>query len=134
VNATATSKDSGQTTLKDLQPVGVTDDKHKTQQYDLLFVAPSGKDSPAARGEKQITSNGFRRRRDLTYMVNGKQSDTEAFERQTGRLHHSACGKCHSGNAMTQSLNTAGEMCVESRHFAAIRARLFQTILLSPLR
>jgi hypothetical protein len=41
VNAIAASKDSGQTALKDLQPVGVTDKKHKNQQYDILFVVGS---------------------------------------------------------------------------------------------
>ena len=43
VNATAGSKDSGKTTLKDLQPAGTTDDKNKNQQYDFSFSA-SGKD------------------------------------------------------------------------------------------
>ena len=53
VNATAASKDSGKTTLKDLQPVGVTDEKHKNQQYDLLFLTTSGKDYTSALGKKQ---------------------------------------------------------------------------------
>jgi hypothetical protein len=52
VNATAASKDSGKTTLKDLQPVGVTDEKHKNQQYDLLFLTKSGKDYTCRTGEK----------------------------------------------------------------------------------
>ena len=43
VNANAGSKDSGKTTLKDLQPAGTTDEKNKNQQFDFSFTA-SGKD------------------------------------------------------------------------------------------
>ena len=34
-------KESGTTTLKDLQPAGTTDKKKKNQQYDLLFASSS---------------------------------------------------------------------------------------------
>jgi hypothetical protein len=43
VNANAGKKDSGKTTLKDLQPAGTTDQKNKNQQFDFSFSA-SGKD------------------------------------------------------------------------------------------
>ena len=38
LSAVAATKDTGTTTLKDVQPVGVTDKKHKHQRYDLSFV------------------------------------------------------------------------------------------------
>ncbi|MFZ0590226.1 MAG: hypothetical protein WAM39_07070 [Bryobacteraceae bacterium] len=44
LSAVAATKDSGTTTLKDVQPAGITDKKHKHQQYDLSFVSSTGKD------------------------------------------------------------------------------------------
>ncbi|MBV8810244.1 MAG: hypothetical protein JO033_16360 [Acidobacteriaceae bacterium] len=52
LNAVAGAKDSGTTTLKDVQPVGVTDKKHKHQQYDLSFISSTGKDYTCRTGEK----------------------------------------------------------------------------------
>ncbi len=40
----AGNKESGTTTLKDLQPAGTTDKKKKNQQYDLHFTSSSGKE------------------------------------------------------------------------------------------
>jgi gentisate 1,2-dioxygenase len=75
VNAIAASKDSGQTTLKDLQPAGVTDKKHKNQQYDLLFVTTSGKDYTCRTGEKtKLKVTDFVVGSDLAYVVNGNKA------------------------------------------------------------
>jgi hypothetical protein len=75
VNATAASKDSGKTTLKDLQPVGVTDKKHKNQRYDLSFVATPGKDYTCRTGEKtKLKVMDFVVGSDLTYVVNGNKA------------------------------------------------------------
>jgi hypothetical protein len=75
VNATAASRDSGQTTLKDLQPVGVTDKKHKNQQYDLLFVNTSGKDYTCRTGKKtKLKVTDFVVGSDLAYVVNGNKA------------------------------------------------------------
>jgi gentisate 1,2-dioxygenase len=51
-SAVAATKDSGTTTLKNVQPVGVTDKKHKHQQYDLSFVSSTGKDYTCRTSEK----------------------------------------------------------------------------------
>jgi hypothetical protein len=50
--AVAATKDTGTTTLKDVQPVGVTDKKHKHQQFDLSFVSSTGKDYVCRTSEK----------------------------------------------------------------------------------
>jgi hypothetical protein len=72
VNATAASKDSGQTTLKDLQPAGITDKKHKNQQYDLSFVSTSGKNYTCRTAEKtKLKATEWVVGSDLTYEVNG---------------------------------------------------------------
>jgi hypothetical protein len=38
LSAIAATKDTGTTVLKDVQPAGTTDKKHKHQQYDLSFA------------------------------------------------------------------------------------------------
>lgn len=44
LTAVATTKDSGDTTIKDVRPIGTTDKKNKHQQYDISFVSPAGND------------------------------------------------------------------------------------------
>lgn len=39
--ASADKKEQGTTSLKDFQPAGTTDKKHKHQQFDLIFDAPN---------------------------------------------------------------------------------------------
>jgi hypothetical protein len=52
LSAAAATKDTGSTTLKDVQPAGVTDKKHKHQQFDLSFTSSTGKDYVCRTGEK----------------------------------------------------------------------------------
>jgi hypothetical protein len=42
LSAAAAKKEKGKVALKDVQPAGVTDKKHKHQQYDLFFTSTSG--------------------------------------------------------------------------------------------
>jgi hypothetical protein len=44
LSASAGTKEVGNSTLKDVQPAGTTDKKHKHLQYDMSFVTTSGKD------------------------------------------------------------------------------------------
>jgi len=39
--ASADKKEQGSTSLKDFQPAGTTDKKHKHQQFDFIFDAPT---------------------------------------------------------------------------------------------
>lgn len=74
VSAVAGSKDSGKTTLKDLQPAGTTDKKHKHQQYDLSFVTQSGKNYTCRTPEKtKMKATDFVVGSDLSYEVNGNK-------------------------------------------------------------
>ena len=74
VSAVAGSKDSGKTTLKDFQPAGTTDKKHKNQQYDLSFVTQSGKDYTCRTPEKtKMKATDFVVGSDLSYEVNGNK-------------------------------------------------------------
>jgi hypothetical protein len=75
INARAASKESGKTMLKDLQPVGVTDEKHKNKRYDLSFVSTSGKEYTCRTGEKtKLKVTDFVVGSDLTYVVNGTKA------------------------------------------------------------
>jgi hypothetical protein len=50
--APAATKDTGSTTLKDVQPAGQKAKKHK-QQYDLMFISSTGKDYTCRTSEKK---------------------------------------------------------------------------------
>lgn len=52
LNALATTKDSGTTTIRDVRPVGTTNQKSKHQQYDVSFVSSTGKDYTCRTSEK----------------------------------------------------------------------------------
>ena len=74
VSAVAGSKDTGKTTLKDFQPAGTTDKKHKNQQYDLSFVTPSGKNYTCRTPEKKkMKATDFVVGSDLSYEVSGNK-------------------------------------------------------------
>ena len=74
VTAVAGSKDTGKTTLKDFQPAGTTDKKHKNLQYDLSFVTQSGKDYTCRTKENtKIKATDFVVGSDMTYEVNGNK-------------------------------------------------------------
>ena len=51
-NAVAGSKDTGKTTLKDVQPAGTPEKKEK-QQYDLSFVSTTNKEYVCRTSEKK---------------------------------------------------------------------------------
>lgn len=70
VNAGAATKDSGKTTLKDVQPAGTTDKKHKHQQYDLSFTSSSGKGYTCRTDEKKgVKATDFVVGSDIAYEV-----------------------------------------------------------------
>ena len=74
VSAVAGSKDTGKTTLKDIQPAGTTDKKHKNQQYDLSFLTQSGKNYTCRTPEKtKMKATDFVVGSDLSYEVSGNK-------------------------------------------------------------
>jgi hypothetical protein len=52
LSAAAAKKEKGKVTLKDVQPAGVTDKKHKHQQYDLFFTSTSGQEYTCRTSDK----------------------------------------------------------------------------------
>jgi gentisate 1,2-dioxygenase len=74
LNATAGTKDKGTTVLKDVQPAGTTDKKHKHQQYDLSFATQSGKDYTCRTGEKtSVKATDLAVGSSVTYEVNSNK-------------------------------------------------------------
>jgi hypothetical protein len=73
VCATAATKDTGSTTLKDVQPAGTTNKKtHKHQQYDLMFTSTMGKDYTCRTNEKdKVKATDLPVGSSATYEVNG---------------------------------------------------------------
>jgi gentisate 1,2-dioxygenase len=72
--ALAGTKDTGTTTLKDLQPAGTTDKNHKHQQYDLSFVSSTGKDYTCRTSEKKsVKATDFVVGSNLNFQVDGNK-------------------------------------------------------------
>jgi len=68
----AATKDSGSTTLKDVQPAGTTDKNHKHQQYDLSFVSSAGMDYTCRTSEKtSVKATDFVVGSTVNYQLNG---------------------------------------------------------------
>ena len=72
LSAVAATKESGTTTLKDVQPVGTTDKKHKNQQYDVSFVSSTGKDYTCRTSQKtSVKATDLVVGSDVNYQLNG---------------------------------------------------------------
>ena len=60
LQAASANKETGTTVLKDVQPAGTTDKKHKHQQYDLSLSTTSGTDYTCRTNEKdQVKATDF---------------------------------------------------------------------------
>lgn len=93
VNANAGKKDSGKTTLKDLQPAGTTDKDNKNQQYDFSFSV-SGKDYTCRTGQKtKLKATDFVVGSEVTYELDEnkgklKNSNGKKVECSVVRVAH----------------------------------------------
>jgi hypothetical protein len=75
----AATKDSGTTTLKDVQPAGTTDKNHKHQQYDLSFVSSTGKDYTCRTSEKtSVKATDFVVGSNVNYQVDGNKGKVKS--------------------------------------------------------
>ena len=76
LSAVAATKDSGTTTLKEVQPAGTTDKKQKHQRYDLSFVSSTtGMDYTCRTGEKtSVKATDFVVGSTVNYKINGDKA------------------------------------------------------------
>jgi hypothetical protein len=76
--AVAANKESGSTTLKDVQPAGTTDKKHKKQQFDLSF-ATSRNDYTCRTNENQkVQATQFVVGTTVNYKLDGNKGQVKS--------------------------------------------------------
>ena len=75
VCAYAAKKESGSTTLKDVQPAGTTDKKHKKQQYDLTFATPSNEYACRTNEKDKVNATDWVVGSSISYKVNGNKGE-----------------------------------------------------------
>jgi len=75
----AANKNSGTTTLKDVQPAGTTDKNHKHQQYDLSFVSSTGEEYTCRTSEKtSVKATDFVVGSNVNYQVDGNKGKVKS--------------------------------------------------------
>jgi len=75
----AATKDTGTTTVKDVQPVGTTDKKRKNLQYDVDFVGSTGMEYTCRTPEKEkMKATDLPVGSQVTYEVKGDKAKLKA--------------------------------------------------------
>ena len=78
--AFAAKKDSGSTTLKDFQPAGTTDKKHKKQQYDLTFDTAKSEYTCRTHENEKVQATQFVVGSSVSYTVNGNKGEVKSTQ------------------------------------------------------
>jgi hypothetical protein len=78
VLALAANKESGSTTLKDVQPAGTTDKKHKKQQYDLSFASTTHEYTCRTNENEKVQATGFVVGTNVTYKIDGTKGQVKS--------------------------------------------------------
>ena len=76
--AVAANKESGNTTLKDVQPAGTTDKKHKKQQYDLTFATSKNEYTCRSNENEKVQATNFVVGTGITYKINGNKGQVKS--------------------------------------------------------
>ena len=73
--AFAANKESGSTTLKDVQPAGTTDKKHKKQQFDLSFATSKNDYTCRTNENQKINATDWVVGSSINYKINGNKGE-----------------------------------------------------------
>ena len=73
--ALAAKKESGSTTLTNLQPAGTTDKKHKKQQYDLTFTTPTNDYTCRTNENEKVNATEWVVGSNINYKINGNKGE-----------------------------------------------------------
>jgi hypothetical protein len=73
LSASAGEKQKGNATLKDLQPTGTTDKKHKNQQYDFTFVATPHQYTCRTSHGTKLNATDYVVGNNITYQIDGNK-------------------------------------------------------------
>ena len=71
----AANKEQGTTTLKDVQPAGTTDKKHKKQQYDLSFLSSKNDYTCRTNEKDKVNATDWVVGSPISYKVNGNKGE-----------------------------------------------------------
>lgn len=72
------NKESGSTSLKDVQPAGTTDKKHKKQQFDLSFATSTNDYTCRTNENEKVKATDFVVGTAVTYSVNGNKGQVKS--------------------------------------------------------
>jgi hypothetical protein len=75
--AAASNKESGSTSLKDVQPAGTTDKKHKKQQYDLTFTSSKNDYTCRTNENEKINATDWVVGTLIDYNINGNKGQVK---------------------------------------------------------
>jgi hypothetical protein len=73
--ALAANKESGSTTLTNVQPAGTTDKKHKKQQYDLSFATATNDYTCRTNEKEKINATDWVVGSSINYKINGNKGE-----------------------------------------------------------
>ena len=73
--ALAANKESGTTTLKDVQPAGTTDKKHKKQQFDLTFTTTTNDYTCRTNENEKVNATDWIVGSSINYKINGNKGE-----------------------------------------------------------
>ena len=76
--ALAANKESGSTTLKDVQPAGTTDKKHKKQQFDLSFATSKNEYTCRTNENQSVKATDFVVGTSVTYKIDGNKGQVKS--------------------------------------------------------
>lgn len=73
----AANKESGSTTLKNVEPAGTTDKKHKKQQYDLTFDTSKNEYTCRTNEKDKVNATDWVVGSPINYQVKGNKGDVK---------------------------------------------------------
>ena len=76
--AVAANKESGNSSLKDVQPAGTTDKKHKKQQYDLTFTTTKNEYTCRTNENEKVQATDFVVGTGISYKINGNKGEIKS--------------------------------------------------------
>ncbi len=76
----AANKESGSSTLKDVQPAGITDKQHKKQQYDLTFTSSMNEYTCRTNENEKVQATSFVVGTGITYKVDGNKGQVKSTQ------------------------------------------------------
>lgn len=80
----AANKESGSSTLKDVQPAGTTDKQHKKQQFDLTFTSSKNEYTCRTNENQKVHATQFVVGSPITYKVDGNKGDVKSTQSGKG--------------------------------------------------